>query len=248
MLHHRRYAHRRRTGAVVAAGLAALAAGALTACDPVGTSLSDDAAVSDKVTAVKLDNSSGDVTVTGKSGGGVSVHRKITYHSGKPGATTRVDGGVLVLGGCGHNCSVDYTVELPAGLPITGSTSAGGIHLTQVGEVSVHTDSGDVSVDQAAGSVDVRTNNGEIKGTSLKGDRIQAKTDNGGINLTPGKAQDIKATTSNGEIHVTVPAGSYHVSAGTDIGEKHIGVQNDPNGKFKLDLGTDIGDITVKTG
>ncbi|MFJ8473333.1 DUF4097 family beta strand repeat-containing protein [Kitasatospora sp. NPDC094011] len=249
MLHHRRHTNRRLAGAVAAAGLATLAAGVLTACDPVGTSLSDDATVPDRVTAVKLDNSAGDVTVTGKSGADkVSVHRKITYHSGKPGGTTRVDGGVLVLGGCGHNCSVDYTVELPAGLPISGGTSAGGIHLTQVGEVSVHTDAGDISVDQAAGSVDVRTNNGEIKGTSLKGDRVQAKTDNGGINLTPGKAQDIKATTSNGEIHVTVPTGSYHVSAGTDIGEKHIGVQNDPNGKFKLDLGTDIGDITVKTG
>ncbi|MER7667208.1 DUF4097 family beta strand repeat-containing protein [Kitasatospora sp. NPDC096128] len=250
MVHHRRYAHRRHTyrytGAVLAAGIAT---GVLTACDPVGTSFSDDATVSDKVTAIKLDNSSGDVTVHGKSGtGGVSVHRKITYHSGKPGTTTRVDGGTLVLGGCGHNCSVDYTVELPAGLPISGSTSAGGIHLSQVGEVSVRTDSGDISVDQATGTVDVRTNNGEIKGTSLKGDRIQAKTDNGGINLTPGKAQDIKATTSNGEIHVTVPTGSYHVSAGTDIGEKHIGVQNDPNGRYKLDLGTDIGDITVKTG
>ncbi|MBO1419704.1 DUF4097 family beta strand repeat-containing protein [Streptomyces sp. FH025] len=241
MVHYRRFA-----GAVVVAGLAA---GALTACDPVGTKFSDDSTVSEKITAVKLDNSSGDVTVHGKPGAGnAAVHRAITYRSGKPDATTRVEGGVLVLGGCGRNCSVDYTVELPAGLPISGGTSAGGINLSQVGEVSVHTDSGDITVDQASGSVDVRTNNGEIKGTSLKGDRIQAKTDNGGIKLTPGKAQDIKAKTSNGEIHVTVPAGSYRVSAGTDIGEKHIGVQNDPNGKYKLDLGTDIGDITVKTG
>ncbi|MER6299091.1 DUF4097 family beta strand repeat-containing protein [Kitasatospora sp. NPDC001539] len=241
MLHFRRYA-----GAVVVAGLAA---GALTACNPVGTKFSDDATVTDRITAVKLDNSSGDVTVRGKPGaGGVSVHRSIEYRSDKPGATTRVEGGVLVLGGCGRNCSVDYTVEVPPGLPVSGGTSSGGVHLSQVGEVSVHTDSGDISVDQASGGVDVRTNNGEIKGTSLKGDRIQAKTDNGGITLTPGKAQDVKARTSNGEIHLTVPAGSYHVSAGTDIGEKHIGVQNDPNGAYKLDLGTDIGDITVKAG
>ncbi|MGW2377456.1 DUF4097 family beta strand repeat-containing protein [Kitasatospora sp. NPDC001683] len=236
----------RRAGALVVAGLAIAV---LTACDPVGTEFSDDATVPDGITAVKIDDSTGDVTVRGKAGAGsASVHRKITYHDGRPGTTTRVDGGILVLGGCGHDCSVSYTVELPAGLPVSGGTSAGGIHLSQVGEVSVHTDAGDISVDQASGSVDLRTDDGEISGTSLKGDRIQAKTDNGGIKLDPGKAQDIKASTDNGEIHLTVPNGSYRVSAGTDVGEKHIGVHNDPNGKYKLDLGTDVGDITVTTG
>ncbi|WP_454132053.1 DUF4097 family beta strand repeat-containing protein, partial [Kitasatospora aureofaciens] len=97
-------------------------------------------------------------------------------------------------------------------------------------------------------AVDLRTDSGDIDGTSLKGDRIQAKTDSGAIKLTAAKAQDVKASTDNGEIRLTVPPGSYRVSAGTDIGSKHIGVQNDPNGKFKLDLGTDIGDITVNTG
>ncbi|MFI9363838.1 DUF4097 family beta strand repeat-containing protein [Kitasatospora sp. NPDC053057] len=244
MVQYRSY--QRFAGAVVVAGLAV---GVLAACDPVGTEVNDDATVSDKITAVKLDDSSGEVTIHGKAGAGsASVHRKITYRDSKPGTTTRVEGGVLVLGGCGHNCSVSYTVELPAGLPISGGTSSGGIHLTEVGSVSVHTDAGNISVDQAAGPVDLRTDSGDIDGTSLKGDRIQAKTDSGAIKLTAAKPQDVKASTDNGEIRLTVPPGSYRVSAGTDIGSKHIGVQNDPNGKFKLDLGTDIGDITVNTG
>ncbi|MDH6707439.1 hypothetical protein P3T27_004176 [Kitasatospora sp. MAA19] len=238
--------YRRYAGALVVAGLAA---GALSACNPVGTRFSDDATVSDKITAIKLDTSAGDITVHGKAGATqAAVHRDIEYRSGKPGATTRVDGGVLVLSGCGRNCSVDYTVELPPGLPISGGTSSGGVKLSQVGEVSVHTSSGDITLDDVAGPVDVRTDNGEIKGTSLKGDRVSAKTDNGGIKLTPGKAQNITAKTSNGEINVTVPTSSYHVTASTDLGEKHIGVQSDPNGKYRLDLGTNIGEITVKTG
>ncbi|MFJ4593500.1 MULTISPECIES: DUF4097 family beta strand repeat-containing protein [unclassified Kitasatospora] len=238
--------YHRFAGALVVAGLSA---GVLSACNPIGTNFTDDATVTDKITGIRLDSDAGEVTVRGKAGATqAAVHRNITYRSGKPGASTRVDGGLLVLGGCGRNCSVDYTVELPPGLPITGGTSAGGIKLTQVGDVSVHTSSGDITLDDVAGPVDVRTNNGEIKGTSLKGDRVSAKTDNGGIKLTPGKAQNITAKTSNGEINVTMPTASYHVTASTDLGEKHIGVQNDPNGQYKLDLGTNIGEITVKTG
>ncbi|MFF0411105.1 DUF4097 domain-containing protein [Kitasatospora sp. NPDC004745] len=241
MGHYQRYA-----GALAVGGLAV---GVLSACNPVGTRFDDDATVSDRITAVRLDTSAGDVTVRGKAGATqAAVHRAITYRSDKPGATTRVEGGVLVLGGCGRNCSVDYTVELPPGLPISGGTSSGGVKLSQVGEVTVHTSSGDIALDDVAGAVDVRTDNGDIKGTTLKGDKVHAKTDNGGITLTPGKAQDITARTSNGEIKVTVPTAAYHVSASTDLGEKHIGVQNDPNGKYRLDLGTDIGEITVKTG
>ncbi|MFJ9695962.1 DUF4097 family beta strand repeat-containing protein [Kitasatospora sp. NPDC101183] len=242
MRHHRRY-----TGIVVAA----LAIGVITACDPVSvteTTFSDDASVSEKITAVKFDNSAGDLTVRGKSGTDkASVHRKVSYRSSKPGVTTKVENGVLVLSGCGHLCAVDYTIELPVGLPVSGAGSAGGITLSQVGDVSVHTDHGDISVEDA-GTVDVRTSNGDIKGNNLKGEQTTAKTDNGGIKLSPGKAQNVKASTSHGDVSVTVPAGSYKVSAKTDIGEKHVGVSNDSNGKFKLDVGTELGDVTVKTG
>ncbi|MFI6154950.1 DUF4097 family beta strand repeat-containing protein [Kitasatospora sp. NPDC051170] len=243
MRHHRRY-----TGIVV---VAVLATGLITACDPTSVTektFSDDATVSEKITAVRLDNSAGDLTVHGKSGTDkASVHRKVAYHNDKPGGSTRVENGVLVLGGCGKLCAVDYTVELPPGLPVTGSGSAGGIKLTQVGDVNVKTDHGDISVEDA-GTVEVRTSNGDIKGTTLKGDHTTAKTDNGGIKITPGKAQNVKANTDNGDVTVVVPAGSYKVSAGTDIGEKHVGVTNDANAKFKIDIGSNIGDVTVKSG
>ncbi|MQS17769.1 DUF4097 family beta strand repeat protein [Streptomyces kaniharaensis] len=236
---------RRYIGALVIAGIAV---GGLSACSP-RTEFSDDATVTEKVTAVRLDTSAGSVTVHGKAGATqIAVHRTIGYEHDRPGATTRLENGVLVLGGCGDDCSASYTVEIPAGLPITGETSAGEISLSQVGEVSVRTSSGSITLDGVAGPVDVHTSNGAIEGTGLQGDRIRAQTSNGRIRLTPGKAQDVTAKTSNGAITLTVPAAAYHVITSNSSGDIHVGVPDDPAGRYRLDLGTSNGGITVRTG
>ncbi|MFG3052740.1 DUF4097 domain-containing protein [Kitasatospora sp. NPDC048239] len=233
----------RYLGALVLAGIAA---GGLSACTP-GTNAQDDAEVSEKITSVRLDSSSGGVTINGREGAGrISVHRSIDYQDDRPGTTTRVENGVLVLGGCGQHCSVNYTLEVPAGLPVDGQTSSGAVSLTRVGPVKVTTHSGGITLDGVAGPVEVQTTNGAIRGTGLNGDRIQAQTSNGQIDLTPAKAQDVRAKTSNGAISLTVPAATYKVAAQTSNGRKEIGVTNDPAGRYQLDLTTSNGRITVK--
>ncbi|MFJ9409563.1 DUF4097 family beta strand repeat-containing protein [Streptomyces sp. NPDC101393] len=244
---------RKFLGLFGAAAMAGIGAIGLTACSLTpGSTFEDDSSVpkAKKITSVRLDSRSGSVTLNGgKDVSKVSVHREVEYHGDRPkGATHRVEDGVLVLGGCGKDCSVSYTVDLPAGLPVNGETSNGAIHLTGVGAVKVTTSNGAIDLKGVRGPVDVETADGRIHGTGLSGKGIKAKTSNGAIELTPTTAQNVRADTSNGAVTVTVPDGTYRVRTETSNGHKDIGVTDDPAGAHRLDLTTSNGAITLKRG
>lgn len=240
---------RQRAHVIAAATASVIGATAVAACDggPEST-FEDDATVTQRITSVRLDGRSGGVTLRGEKGRAkVDLHRAVRYRDDRPkGPTHRVEDGVLVLRGCGDDCSVDYTVRLPAGLPVSGRTTSGEIRLSDVGEVSVRTTSGSISLDGVAGPAKAHTTNGEVKGRGLRGGRVQAETSNGTIDLVPATAMDVRAKTSNGGIVLAVPPGRYRVSAKTDNGDREIGVANDPSGDHTLDLTTGNGEITVK--
>ncbi|MEU5009291.1 DUF4097 family beta strand repeat-containing protein [Streptomyces sp. NPDC021749] len=253
MLHRHQHRTRPPRRALVGAAVAVVGVCGLGACGLLpGKTFEDDATLSKKITAVRLDTDSGGVTVrggkgSGKNGDGVSLHRSVEYHGDRPeGATHRVEDGVLVLGGCGDACSVTYTVDLPAGLPVSGETSNGAVHLSKVGAVKVTTSSGAVALDGVTGPVDVRTSNGRITGRGLSGGHLTAETSNGAIDLTPARPQDVRAKTSNGSVTVRMPKGRYAVSAHTSNGAKHIALTDDPSARYRLDLTTSNGDITAK--
>lgn len=235
-------------GKVLALAVAAVSVTALSACDVAfASTYEDDAALKGKISAVRLDDiGSGSVTLHGGSSK-ASLHRRVKYRSDKPeGPTHRIENGVLTLRGCGSHCSVSYTVELPAGLPVSGGTSNGSITLSKVGKVDVSTDSGSIRLDGATGPIKVRTDNGEIRGSGLKGG-IDAETDNGDVDLTPGSPQNVRAKTDNGEVTVTMPAGRYRVSTHTGNGDRRLGIPNDPSAGYRLDVSTSNGDITTRT-
>ncbi|TMQ96670.1 DUF4097 domain-containing protein [Actinomadura soli] len=207
----------------------------------------DDAALNGEIKAVRIDNiDSGSVTLRGGASK-ASLHRTVEYRGDKPTRQThRVENGILKLRDCGNNCSVRYTIDLPGRVPVDGATDSGSIKLSKVGAVNVSTDSGSIHLDDVAGSVNAKTDNGKIEGRGLKGDGIDARTDNGKITLTLGKPQNIRAVTSNGGVTVTVPAGRYRVSARTDNGDRTIGIPDDASAPHRLDLTTDNGDINVR--
>ncbi|MEU3430863.1 DUF4097 family beta strand repeat-containing protein [Streptomyces gardneri] len=234
---------RRVLWAVLAGGLAAAG---LSGCGP-GETFEDDASLQEQIRSVRLDTGSGSVTLRGRKGlDDISVHRKITYHGDKPdGSTHRVDEGRLTLEGCGDDCKVDYTVEVPVGVAVDGGTSTGEISLSDVGPVDLKTDSGDVTLEGVAEEVKVRTSNGNINGKDLRGSRIDAETSNGEIDLTPGKAQDIRAKTTNGGLTLNLPDSSYRLLVQTGNGDKDINVRNDPSGDHRIELTSGNGDISV---
>lgn len=238
--------HIRLLGAVAAAGAGVSTLGA---CGLIpGETSEDSATLSQKVDAVRLDTGSGTIRLRSKQTvTKVTVKRALEFDGDKPKKRTyRVENGVLVLRGCGDDCRVSYTVDLPPRVGVSGSTSSGGISLTGVGAVDVTTHSGAVDLDDVDGRVAVSTTNGRISGRGLKGDGVRAGTSNGAIDLLLSTPQDVRAKTSNGAISVTVPDNRYKVSAKSANGSKHLGVRNDPSGRKTLDLTTTNGSIRVK--
>lgn len=238
----------RALGILTAIGIAA---GGLAACGSLNQkSFEDDSALSGKITSVRLENGSGGVTVNGTDGGSPSLHRKVQYDNGdnKPsGPTHRIEDGVLILGGCSGSCSVKYTVQVPAGIPVSGEVSSGEVSLHKVGAVNVSAGSGDITLEDVSGAVKVKTTNGEISGKGLAGGGIDTNTGSGDIHLTPSKPQNVQITAGSGDVSLTVPPASYRVSVKTGNGDKDIKVPNDPSGTYEIGLKTGSGDVSVKS-
>jgi hypothetical protein len=236
---------------IMASGVvaAALTLGGCGLLAPV-ESFSDEATVDEEIRSIEIDDPRGEISIVGDDDASeVEISRTIRYRGERPDDETfDVDDGVLTLGGCGRNCSVEYTLEVPAGLDISGSTDNGAIELTSVNEVDVRTSNGRIELEDVAGRVEVATSNGRISGTGLHGDGLRAETSNGAIELSFDTAQDVEATTSNGAIELTVPDEPFRVSADTVNGREEIEVDTDDDAAHSLELRTSNGSITVTTG
>ncbi|RJO73350.1 hypothetical protein D5S18_19075 [Nocardia panacis] len=232
--------------ALALAGLGTIAVSSCSTVQP--THIEDSATLTQQISSIRLDMEAGGVNVEGRADAGpVALKRNFSYHGAKPSDVTyRVENGQLVLGGCGTDCAVTYTLTVPVNLPVSGSTTTGAITLSRVGSVDVSTHDGHVQLDNVAGPVKAETSNGRIQGQAINGSKVEAKTSNGSIDLTLAVAQDVRATTSNGSVTLAVPNGNYQVSAETTNGRKNIDVPNTPAGQYHLDIRTSNGQITVK--
>ena len=189
-VHHDRGAFTRQSPhglRLLAASGLALVAASLTSCGvEESRNCEDDGALSGAITSVRLDDRAGGVTVGGVENGSHWLRRTVPFQGERPeGATHRIEGRVLILGGCGTRCSVQYAADVPAGLPVGGEVSGGAVRPARVGEVEVSTGSGGVELDGDTGTVPTRTTNGRIDGKGIGGDRIGARTTNGRIDLAP---------------------------------------------------------------
>jgi hypothetical protein len=233
----------------IAVGGVAIGAIALSGCGVLPAhEVNDKATLTDTVKSVHLDVPSGSVALRGEAGAtAVTIEREIRFWGTKRdvGESYTISGDELVLRGCGRNCTVDYTILLPADVDVSGQTSNGEIELTAVNNVDVSTSNGAISLEEVTGRIKATTDNGAIEASELRSSGITAKTENGRIELELETAQNVRASASNGSITVRVPTGSFAVSAETDIGSKNIEIAHDPQGSFALDLATSTGSITV---
>jgi hypothetical protein len=244
------FMRRQQVRVLTGVALAAFTAGGLSACTPLGNkSFEDDTKVSQKVASIRLASGNGGMKVDASADTStISVHRRVNYRGAKPSGTSfHVENGVLTLSGCGPKCGVDYDVTVPAGLPVAGGTSNGGITLTGVGAVDVHTSNGAIAVTGATGTVKLRTSNGAVDVKDAKGGGIDTRTSNGEVTIRTATPQNIKARTTSGNLTVTAPPAGYRISVDDSHGHKKVAFANDPSGRYHLDLSTSNGDVTVKS-
>ncbi|QEO14277.1 DUF4097 family beta strand repeat protein [Agromyces intestinalis] len=210
----------------------------------------DSASIDQDIARIVIDSNDGSVTVRGVAGAdSVSLERTVKYRGAEReiGETHRVSGDELVLDDCGRNCAIDYVLDVPLGVEVSGRTSNGSIELAGVSEVDVSTNNGRIDLDDVTGAITATTSNGKIDGQGLTGDEpIVVETSNGAIELEFDEPRDVRATTSNGAIRLTVPDASYRVDAETSNGRTTVDVVDDPAGEFALLLRTSNGSITVE--
>ncbi|MEV7039921.1 DUF4097 family beta strand repeat-containing protein [Amycolatopsis sp. NPDC051061] len=228
-----------------------------------GSDFDNTKTLSETIRSVKLEGDSGSVKI--RTGTGPStVHEKIDYHwRSKPGDTFfHVDGDQLVLSDCGNNCSVDFEVVVPAGVPVSGKVDSGGLDIAGVASVDVQADSGHARVEDVPGLVKLRldsggidlrdvgevqlhADSGSIKGIGVRGP-VDVTSSSGSVDFTLAQANNVKIKADSGSVDVEVPGGPYRVVGDSDSGRRNIGVPTDGSAPNTLDLTTDSGSVTVR--
>ncbi|GAB3572927.1 DUF4097 family beta strand repeat-containing protein [Amycolatopsis endophytica] len=185
-----------------------------------------DESVTQLVSSVRVDNNSGDVRIRIEDTTTTSVHQVFRYDGDRPGRAFTLDGGQLVLDGCGDDCTVDYEVVVPRGTTVNGEVR-----------------SGDLTVDGAA-SVDLRASSGDIEVRDITGP-VTTNTKSGDIEIHLATPQDVRAEAASGNVTIQVPPASYRIAGETNSGDRTIDIAQDPAGRNVLDVTTRSGDVSV---
>ncbi|MET7327540.1 DUF4097 family beta strand repeat-containing protein [Nonomuraea sp. NPDC005650] len=197
--------------------------------------------VGDKVAGIRVQADSGNVEVVESDRQGIHVTEHLVWRKNKPETSHEVQGDTLALtykcprtwglGSGAASCDVNYKVEIPKGL-----------------RVKVSTDSGDMTLEDLSGEVDVHSDSGMIAATGLSGKRVVTETDSGDTELAfTAQPDKVVGTSDSGGITVRVPQGPYKVVAKTDSGDKKITAATDASAPRTIEVSSDSGDLEVAT-
>jgi hypothetical protein len=218
-----------------------------------GMKFEDDISAPVEITEIRVTGGTGSVEVRPGAASSVNIHRKVNYFKPfqhRPGETHRIDGTVLYLDtnqgtSFPSFVAVDYIVDAPAGVRVSGGLSSGSLRLTGVSTVDVKTSSGSIALAKATGDITARSSSGSITGRELHSARIDATTTSGRLSLDLAEPGDVSAHASSGAITLTVPESHYRIDTKASTGRVSVDVANEPDGPYHLDLGTTSGAISV---
>jgi hypothetical protein len=205
---------------------------------------------------VELDLAAGHVALSAGEAGQVSVQRRLHWRADKPTIREEWHGDTLRLTALcpdEDDCSADYTVRVPAGVPVQAVTGAGDVAVRDLtGEVRVDTEAGKVTVDNATGKVWVRSTAGDITATGLRGD-ADVETESGHLELRyVAVPASVRGSTGAGNVWVSVPPGigaatedGYRVAAETADGKRDVTVREDSASSHVIAVDTASGDVTI---
>ncbi|HEU5024004.1 MAG TPA: DUF4097 family beta strand repeat-containing protein [Spirillospora sp.] len=184
---------------------------------------------------VDLDLSTGDIVVVPGPPGRLDVQRKIKWSGSRPVFTERFAGEVFQAGDrCPHGaeCSITYTVTVPASAGVTARTRAG-----------------DVTVRNVSGALSLTTTAGDVTGSGLAGP-VTARTRAGNVSLGFGRAPaQAGAWTEAGQVTVTVPRGQdYLVQATAAEGGTSVQVPQSPSAAHRIVAHSSAGDVRIAYG
>ncbi|MGW6496436.1 DUF4097 family beta strand repeat-containing protein [Nonomuraea angiospora] len=197
--------------------------------------------VSDKVAGIRVGSDSGTVEVVESDRQGIHVTEHLVWRKNKPETSHGVEGDTLALtykcprtwglGSGAAACDVNYKVEIPKGL-----------------RVKISSDSGDLTLKDLSGEVDVHSDSGVIEASGLSGKRVVTETDSGDVELAfTAQPDKVVSSSDSGAVTVRVPQGPYHVITKTDSGSKHVTAATDASAPRTIEVSSDSGDLEVVT-
>jgi hypothetical protein len=242
------------TGAVLGVGLIGL--GTISVMAQFATRVAHESfSVSDPVKALTVDVGAGDVQIVADPKA-TSVQVDVTTRSAfrKAGYTRSVKDGTLDLNGrCGtswmelDNCSVDFRMFVPPDVTVSVHSSSGDQSVQGVTQaVTLRAGSGDIHVSGLVGGLSARTGSGDIGGKRLASSQADLQAGSGDIRAEfSGAIRALTARTGSGDVHAgfQVPPATVAVKAGS--GDVRVSVPDDGT-HYDVSGSTGSGDRTIK--
>jgi hypothetical protein len=204
---------------------------------------------------VELDLDVGDVTLVPGPAATVEVSRVLRWTSTRPAYSEDWTGDTLrITSRCpaGQDCSTDDVVQVPTAVAVVSRIGSGDLSVTDVtGPMDLRTGTGAVAVDGARAGLRVRGGRVDVTAGSLGSTRVRVEVATGDISLDFARApRAASATAHTGDIAITAPpvGAGYRVRATTGTGDRDVSVATAPAARRTLTATTGAGDIRIAPG
>ena len=207
------------------------------------------------VSVIDIDNTNGRVVVTGTDTDQITIVARISDGLRATGHSYQVvDDRLAIRATCplfaSMWCSVDYDIEVPAGIDLDINADDGSVEVVDMrGALTIDNDNGSIDIQGAVGPLRATTDNGSIDATGVRSETVSADSDNGSVEIVMvSPPRELEATTDNGRVDVVLPdtPDAYAVDAATDNGRVRNDVRTDPAGSRTITLSSDNGNVTLR--
>lgn len=202
-----------------------------------------------------IDNSSGHTTIHAGSGSTIHVEAARHYRLGGQAPEVRLvprgDGITLESSNprprfpFGDSSSVDYTVELPAGVNLRAQSSSGGVSVSDVtGEVRLETSSGGIDATGLSHLREATSSSGSISLVGVFTEAAQVRSSSGTVNLKllPGSAIQLDVKSNSGRVE---PQGGLFLTGGATHRNDLSGALGSPAPGAVLSVQTSSGSVQI---
>ncbi len=211
------------------------------------------------VRAIDVETQVGSITVLGASdtvGQGVDVEMGVSRGLHAPSHSETVIGDRLVLrSGCAWFvsawCYVDYVITVPEGVSVVARSDSGDVSVSNVhGDLELSSSSGEIEArDVVAGRAVFDADSGDVTVDGLAAGTIEASSDSGGVTLVlDSSPTSVHATADSGDVQIALPdtPDAYRVDVSSDSGDTSADIRTDPASGRSIQASSDSGDVTVR--